>query len=134
MYSVDSDLVLVRLVGTLLLSELGAIGETGTLLLIGPCCTGVEVGIDDVEVGDGTGKAVVFAIPMYVGVCGGEGRGIEPNFNYKSCEVVCLGSGGGASSAISMALLSHQYNVVVNPKGQLKMSRESTKLVDISYG
>ena len=94
--SVDGDLVLVRLVGTLLLSELEAIDETGTLLSIGPCCTGVEVGIDDVEVGDGTGKAVVFATPtcMYVGVCGGEGRGIEPNFNYKSCEVVCSGGGG----------------------------------------
>ena len=55
-------------------------------------CTLGEVGI--IEVGDGTGKAVVFATPMYVGVCGGEGRGIEPNFNYKSCEVVCSGGGG----------------------------------------
>ena len=84
----DGDLVLVRLVVTVLL-KLETTGETGTLLLMD---LEVVVG-SDVVVGDGTGKGrlvVVFITPAGVSVCtcgGGGGRGegrerVKLSFNY----------------------------------------------------
>ena len=85
-WRLDRDLVLVRLVVTVLL-KLETTGETGTLLSMDPCCTEVVVG-SDVVVGDGTGKGrlvVVFITPAVVSVLGGgeggEGRG-ELSFIY----------------------------------------------------